>query len=136
MSVGESFKRFIDVLAIIDAHNPFLEDFHRVLGGSAHFLVGVAFLNDCGLVRGQACFVSQIVQGNDGALERDFAQVLCADLIECFIRVCDRILHRRVHRFGRLFPIGNRQDGVCFCRGRRESVDRFQLSSAQIVKQR
>ncbi len=34
----EGLDRLVDVLAVIDAHPPILEKFHRVLGGRAHGL--------------------------------------------------------------------------------------------------
>ena len=56
-------------------------------------------------------------------------EVLCADLVERRIRFGDRIFHRGLDRFRRLFPIGDRQDGICLRRGRRRKSSTV-LSSA------
>ena len=73
MSIGESFDGFVNVLAIIDSHRPFLKRLHGVLSRGAHGRIRVCFLNDRCLVRGDSGLICEIVEGHDGAFESDLA---------------------------------------------------------------
>ena len=123
--VRKGFECFVNIFAIIDAYHPVLKNFHRVFRGGAHFLVGVRFLNDRGPVRCVPGLIRKIIERDDCAFECGFAQVLHADLIERLIRRRDCILHRGIDRFGRLLPIGNRQNGICFGSSRAKIIHGF-----------
>ena len=108
MRVCESLDGLVNVLAVINSDSPFLEGLYRVLRGTAHCGIWVRLFDDRCLVRRNSGLIREVVERDDGALKRDFAQILGANLVQCLVRFRDRILHGSFDRFRRLLPIGNR----------------------------
>ncbi len=90
----------------------------------------VRFLDEVRLVGGEAGLVTEIVERDDRALERDLAQVLRADLVESGVRGRDRVFHRGFDCLGRLLPIRDSQDGVRFRRRFAKGIDVLQFVRA------
>ena len=93
MCIGKSLDGLVNILAIIDSHRPFLVSLYRVFRGRAHRGIGIAFFDNCCFVRCVSSLVTQIVQRDDSASEGHLAEILRANLIECTIRLYDRIVH-------------------------------------------
>ncbi len=132
----ESLDRLVNILAIVDADRPILEKFDRILGGCAHGGGSIGFLDDGRLVRGEPGLVTEIVERDDRALKSDFRQILFADLVERRVCFRDRVFHRSIDGFGRLFPIWKRQKGVGFRGGVAKGFDGLESSSARAVMAR
>ena len=93
MCIGKSLDGLVNVLAIIDSHRPFLVSLYRVFRGGAHGGIGIGFFDNRRFVRCVSSLVTHVVQRDDSAFEGHLAEILPANLIECSIRLCDRIVH-------------------------------------------